>query len=61
MSSNIKNYKYIALEDKVIEVMNHPAFKGFGFYLFPWKQIFRQHENERCLYSESMAYEFKSP
>ena len=64
MSSNIKNYKYITLEDKVIDVMNHPAFKGFGFYLFPLNdksRYSRQHEIERCLYSESMAYEFKSP
>ena len=46
MSSNIKNYKYITLEDKVIDVMNHPAFKGFGFYLFPW--------NDKSRYSDNM-------
>ena len=46
MSSNIKNYKYITLDDKVIDVMNHPAFKGFGFYLFPW--------NDKSRYSDNM-------
>ena len=46
MSSNIKNYKYITLEDKVDDVMNHPAFKGFGFYLFPW--------NDKSRYSKNM-------
>ena len=30
------NYNHITLEDKVLDVINHPAFNGFGFYLFPW-------------------------
>ncbi len=46
MSSNIKNYKYITLEDKVDDVMNHQDFKGFGFYLFPW--------NDKSRYSKNM-------
>ena len=44
--SNPKKYKYISVEDKVQDVMNHPAFKGFGFYLFPW--------NDKNRYSKNM-------
>ena len=36
MYSNAKNFRHITLEDKIIDVINHPAFKNFGFYLFPW-------------------------
>ena len=42
-----KKYKYISIEDKVEDVMNHPAFKGFGFYLFPW--------NDKSRYSKNMT------
>ena len=47
MSSNLKHYKYITVDDKVSDVMNHPAFKGFGFYLFPW--------NDKNRYSKDMT------
>lgn len=36
MYSNAKNFRHITLGDKIIDVINHPAFKNFGFYLFPW-------------------------
>ena len=45
MDSNKKKYKYISIEDKVIDVMNHPAFKNFGFYLFPWNDENRYNKN----------------
>ena len=45
MDSNKKKYKYISIEDKVIDVMNHPAFKNFGFYLFPWNDEKRYNKN----------------
>ena len=47
MESEPKKYKYISIEDKVFDVMNHPAFKDFGFYLFPW--------NDKSRYSKSMT------
>ena len=36
MTSKTQKYHHIKEEDKVNDVINHPAFKGFGFYLFPW-------------------------
>ena len=47
MESEPKKYKYVSIEDKVFDVMNHPAFKDFGFYLFPW--------NDKSRYSKSMT------
>ena len=47
MEANSKKYNYISIEDKVIDVMNHPAFKDFGFYLFPW--------NDKKRYSKKMT------
>ena len=47
MESEPKKYKYISIEDKVFDVMNHPTFKDFGFYLFPW--------NDKSRYSKSMT------
>ena len=45
MDSKPEKYKYVSLEDKVIDVMNHPAFKDFGFYLFPWNDNKRYSKN----------------
>ena len=39
------NYNHITLEDKVLDVINHPAFNGFGFYLFPWNDKKRYSKN----------------
>ena len=47
MNSNSNYYKYITINDKVIDVINNPAFKGFGFHLFPW--------NDRRRYSPNMT------
>ena len=52
-SKKIGNYKHITLEDKVFDVMNHPAFKGFGFYLFPW--------NDKERYSKDMKMKEVAP
>ena len=30
------NYKKITTNDSVINIINHPAFAGFGQYIFPW-------------------------
>ena len=45
MYSNAKNFRHITLEDKIIDVINHPAFKNFGFYLFPWNDKSRYKHN----------------
>ncbi len=29
-------YKQIRADDSVVDVINHPAFTGFGQYIFPW-------------------------
>ena len=59
--SNPKKYKYISIEDKVQDVMNHPAFKGFGFYLFPWNDKNRYSKNMTMkeVIIKSLAYKFK--
>jgi len=33
------NYKKITTNDSVINIINHPAFAGFGQYIFPWDDI----------------------
>jgi acetyl esterase/lipase len=53
MDSNNKKYKYITVNDKAFDVMNHPAFKGFGFYLFPW--------NDKNRYSKDMTMKDVAP
>ena len=53
MDSNNKKYKYITVNDKAFDVMNHPAFKGFGFYLFPW--------NDKNRYSKDMTMKEVAP
>jgi acetyl esterase/lipase len=30
------NHKYITEYDSIVNVINHPAFEGFGQYVFPW-------------------------
>ena len=40
-------FEHITVNDKVFDVMNHPAFKGFGFNLFPW--------NDESRYSKDMT------
>ena len=30
-----KKYEHISMNDKVQDVVNHPAFEGFGSLLFP--------------------------
>ncbi len=30
-----KKYEHISMDDKVRDVVNHPAFEGFGSLLFP--------------------------
>ena len=53
MDTNNKKYKYITVNDKAFDVMNHPAFKGFGFYLFPW--------NDKNRYSKDMTMKDVAP
>jgi len=31
----MQNYRHITREDKIIDIVNHEAFKGFGRYIFP--------------------------
>lgn len=37
------DYKHITLDDRVGDVMNHPAFEGFGDLLFTWLDFQRRY------------------
>jgi hypothetical protein len=29
-------YRQIRADDSVVDIISHPAFTGFGQYIFPW-------------------------
>ena len=45
-STSSQNYNFITSEDKIFDIISHPAFKGFGFHIFPW--------NSKDRYSKTM-------
>ena len=35
-SPSSQKYNFITPEDKILDIISHPVFKGFGFQIFPW-------------------------
>ena len=45
-STSSQKYNFITSEDTIYDIISHPAFKGFGFHIFPW--------NSKDRYSKTM-------
>lgn len=53
----MKKYRHITLNDRVYDVMRHPAFEGFGPRLFSWNDYQNRAYPEKATMRETLNYD----